>query len=476
MLNKIRDFCLKYKLIFAMAATSILLFLNLIDNGLEWLSISFIILFAFSMNVQEAFCYSMFLSAFSRVGLNFIVGMVACSVSILGRYIFDLVKKRKKAYELPLIMTFAIILIYTFIGMNFEPDGLIEGFLIIYMLGITYFAFVYSKEINVSRCFNSILIGFIVAAAIGFGASELFNAPIDMFVFDGKDHRLQLLSYQMNNITVHAVMQIAYAICSLFNRKRKIWNDIVAILTFVVLGALTLSKAFLLTLVILAVVFVVLMIIKLKKKAILPALVTVAVCVIGAVVCWSYIETVIERLFVTHTDGSLISMITTGRTDSWLHYLEYWGRRTRTIFFGEGLFYPPYDLKGTHNVALYILYRFGVVGLFMVAGLVMAYAKSSERKIKLNLSNWLVLAAWLLLSLEEVVLSDQFAIYLLLGIILLLQESCQTQNKSVKIKKTEEETKALETEMVQESTEAKTAKTSSKKIAKNKLTKTQNKI
>lgn len=470
MLQKIKDFCLKYKLVIAMATTSILLFLNLIDSSLEWLSIAVIILLAFSMNVQEAFCYSMFLSAFSRVGLNFIVGMVACAVSVLGRYIFDLVKKRKKAFELPLIMTFSIVLIYTFIGMNFEPDGLIEGFLIIYMLGITYFTFVYSKEINVARCFNSILIGFIVAAVIGFGASELFNASIDMFVFDGKDHRLQLLSYQMNNITVHAVIQIAYAIYSLFNRKRKVWNDVIAIITFVILGALTLSKAFLLTLAILAVVFVVLMIIKLKKKAIIPALVTISICVIGAVVCWSYIETVIDRLFVTHTDGSLISMITTGRTDSWLHYLEYWGRRTRTIFFGEGLFYPPYDLKGTHNVALYILYRFGVVGLFMIAGLVMAYAKSSERKIKLNLSNWLVLATWLLLSLEEVVLSDQFAIYLFLGIILLLKDSCQNKNENDRMEKTEEKAELVETSKVE------SVEVSSKSKTKNKLTKNKSKI
>ena len=149
MLQKIIDFCLKYKLVIAMAITSVLLFLNLIDSSLEWLSIAVIILLAFSMNVQEAFCYSMFLSAFSRVGLNFIVGMVACAVSVLGRYIFDLVKKRKKAFELPLIMTLAIVLVYMFTDADIVSDGLIMGFLLIYILGITYFAFVYSKEINV---------------------------------------------------------------------------------------------------------------------------------------------------------------------------------------------------------------------------------------------------------------------------------------------------------------------------------------
>ena len=470
MLQKIKDFCLKYKLVIAMAITSILLFLNLIDSSLERLSIAVIILLAFLMNVQEAFCYSMFLSAFSRVGLNFIVGMVACSVSVLGRYIFDLVKKRKKAFELPLIMTLAIVLVYMFTDADIVSDGLIMGFLIIYILGITYFAFVYSKEINVSKCFNSILIGFIVSAVIGFGASELFNASIDMFVFDGKNHRLQLLSYQMNNITVHAVIHIAYAIYSLFNRKRKVWNDVIAIITFVILGALTLSKAFLITIAIIILISFILLIIKLKRKAIIPAGLIILFSIIGVICFWPYIQTVIDRFFVTYSNANLLSKITTGRYEIWIHYLSDWAKYSKITLLGAGLFVPDINNMSPHSVFIFILYRFGVVGLFMIAGLVMAYAKSSERKIKLNLSNWLVLATWLLLSLEEVVLSDQFAIYLFLGIILLLKDSCQNKNENDRMEKTEEKAELVETSKVE------SVEVSSKSKTKNKLTKNKSKI
>ena len=215
MLQKIKNFCLKYKLVIAMAITSVLIFLNLIDESLEWLSIALIILMAFSMNVQEAFCYSLFLSAFSRVGLNFIVGMVACAVSVLGRYIFDLVKKRKTAYIRPLVMTLALLLMYIFTDTKFTSSGIVMGLMIIYILGFVYLFFVYSKEVNVSRCFNAVLTGFIVAAALG-GLSYICGLKIELFEFDGEINRLQLLSYKINNITVHVSVQIAYAIYSIF--------------------------------------------------------------------------------------------------------------------------------------------------------------------------------------------------------------------------------------------------------------------
>lgn len=413
---------------------SLLLFFNLIWPSAQWASLVAIVLFSLACNVTEAVCFNMFLMAFTGVGLNFVVGIIACLISILARYIIDLIKKRKKAYELPLIISFLIILVYSFVNVWFSVDGFIVGMMIIYVIVLAYLVFVYHKEIDIQKSFNFMLLGLVVSIVMVFFSNVVFRKDVAISTFDGTDHRLQLLSLHMNYLSMYSAFELAYSIYSIINKKRKLWIDVVAIILSLVLGILTLSKAFLLLAVLMAIYVIVVLMVKLKKKAIVPISIICVVGVVAIIIGWPFVKSILDRFLVSHTDGSLLSRITTGRIEIWEYYMSRWAKSPKTIFFGVGLFTPEADYKGLHNVFLHLVYRFGVVGVFVIAGLVASYFKSSERKLKINLNNCLLFVVWLLYSLEEVVLNDKFALFLFLGIILMLKESCQTNKEHDKMK------------------------------------------
>ena len=411
---------------------SLLIFLSCIWSFFEWISIASIIAFALVCTVTEAFCLNFFLFAFSGVGLNFIVGIIATLVSVLIRYIIDVVKKRKKIFKWPLLVTALIIFIYSFVGKIKNYAGFEAGMMIIYVFALAYFVFVYHKEINIAKCFNFALLGFVIAAGIS-GLIILFDVEYEIFIYDGKYDRLKLLSYHMNNISIHCVFQVVYSIYSLLNKKRRIWIDICAIIFSLILGVLTLSKAFLLMIAFVVIYAVICMIVKFKKRAIIPFFVTCGICVFLIVVGWSYISSIIDRFFITYSDASLFSMITSGRMEIWNTYRAHIKSSLKNTFIGVGLFANDLYNQLPHSIPLFLLYRFGVVGIVLIGVLVASYIFESKSKLKFTLFNCLLLIVWLLFSLEEIVLSDQFAIYLYISFILLVKDSCQTNNENVKI-------------------------------------------
>ena len=65
----------------------------------------------------------------------------------------------------------------------------------------------------------------------------------------------------------------------------------------------------------------------------------------------------------------------------------------------------------------------------MICLLVISYFKNKESAFKINLFNVVVFALWFVVALEENVLSDQFAIYLMFGIILMLAKKPTTETE-----------------------------------------------
>ena len=148
---------------------------------------------------------------------------------------------------------------------------------------------------------------------------------------------------------------------------------------------------------------------------------------LGIIVCAAiligekYVSTILDRFFLYFKEGSMLNMLTTGRVDVWKGYLKVWRSSPATILFGVGMFSKQPMFSSAHNVWIFLLHRFGLVGIVFIALLIWAYIKESDSKFKISLYNVLVFGLWIVVAIEENVLSDQFAIYLLFGIILMLK-------------------------------------------------------
>ena len=66
--------------------------------------------------------------------------------------------------------------------------------------------------------------------------------------------------------------------------------------------------------------------------------------------------------------ASDMSTFTTGRSDIWVNYFEYFRLNPLTVFFGKGYTNILINEKASHNTLIQIIFQFGIVGsvcLFM---------------------------------------------------------------------------------------------------------------
>ena len=420
-MKKFLNFCSKNKMFLGLGIISILLFLTQLWQPIEWVSAVMIFAFAIICSVSEVFCLNMFLMAFSGVGFQFIVGIVSGLVSLLIKYIIDLKNKKKKVFKLPLILSAIILIVYSVFNYGVDYEGVTFGLMIIYIIALVYFVFVFKKEIDISKCFTYLLCGLVVSVALSVVSLPFDSFNKELYHFDGTYKRFHLLTFHMNNLSIHSMFLIAYSIYSIFNKKRKLWIDIVSIVVALALGIATMSKAFLLITALCLVYLVVCLIEKFKKRSIKYILCLAGVVIVALIVGWRFIDNILNRFFLYFKEGSILNMLTTGRADIWKGYLKEWTSSPAKIFFGVGMFTKQPMFSSAHNVWIFLLHRFGLVGICLIAFLVYAYIKESDSKFKISLYNVLVFGLWFIVSIEENVLSDQFAIYLMFGIILMLK-------------------------------------------------------
>ena len=416
----------KGKYVILAVITALLFFSNLWEPLWIIASVVLVALYA-TCSISEMFCFTMYFELFSSWDLFFVVNLLIAFVSLTVRYIIDVKKKQKEVFVLPLVLSFVITIVFGVIHYEVNLDGFSKGGLFVAMLFVFYYVFIYHKEISLDNCFRFLTLGMIVSSVLGV-ASLLIDSPLRSIIYiDSVGYkRLQLYSFHTNFLALLCLFNVAFYVYKMVNSKGKIWESVICIAISTVLGILTLSKAFLLLFAAIAVYFVVFLIVKYKKhswKFVVP-IVVVAVALVA--VFHEFIGNIIQR-FLAYDTGSIISKLTTGRTRIWSQYVESARSSVLKMLFGVGLFTKDLIAIGPHNVLLFLLYRIGVVGIILMCVLGYSYFKCSKTKLKITLKNCLPILLWIVISLEEMILSERFTYFLLFAIILLIQEKNQKE-------------------------------------------------
>lgn len=444
--SKLKDFYVKYKLFVGLGLVSALLFLCPFFENV-WISVAVILgLFMFSCSVDEIFACIAFMTPFSGLNSLYVVTIIMAMVIVLIKYIIDIVKKKKTIFWFPLLTTL-IIVAFSTIKSFFGDDKHIEtGMLLIFVFALCYFVFVYRKDIKVAKYFNALLLGLLLSAGISLVLSRFEEFKFYIFAYEGYYMRLKMTTFHMNNLALLCIFEFAYSVHSILNKSRKIWIDLVAVVFTTILGVLTLSKVFLIMIAFFVFYFTIALVVKLKTKAIKYLLVLMGLVVVLCIAGKSYIADIFDRMFLYNKGGSIWNEILNGRVDIWKNYLKDFKSCWHNVWFGVGLFKQNFGFD-PHNTYLFVLHRFGIVGICAILVLMISYVMSAKPKLKFDFCKLLLLFTWLMIGLEEVVLSDQFAIYLIFAVMLLFENrekddelKEEIQKNSLEIEKQEKKT------------------------------------
>lgn len=369
----------------------------------------------------------MYLELYTGLYAQYVIGIGAGLLALIVRYIVEVKRGKKRLFKVPLILTTVLVILYSCINYSFNTDGFYSGMNFIYMFYLVYFVFIYHREIKISRCFNYLLIGMLVTAGLSALACLFDNFLIKVSHFDGVYPRVNLFTMHVNFLSMLCLFEIGYSIYSLFHKKRHWVLDVFAIIVSAVLGLLTLSKAFVIIVVGFILYSIICLIIRFKLKSILLCGVVVLILGVFSFAFKTYLSDIFSRFTLYFEDQSMLSQITTGRSGIWADYIDEIFSTPQKAMFGVGLFTTDFYSAGPHNSGIFLLYRFGVVGVILIFVLIASYIRGGKPWFKIRFNNCLMFLTWLFLALEEVVISDKFLIFLLFALIIMFKEQADPE-------------------------------------------------
>ena len=435
-LSKIKTFYLKNKLVIGLA---ILLPLILSCNYVIevcYALLPLVLLFFATCSFKEKMCCMFFFMAFSSVSPFFTGMLVSFILTTFLQYIIDLKNKSKPVYKIPLLLSLIIFVLFTTVFYKVNIWGFYNWALGTGLLFGGYLIFVYRQEIDIKLSFYFLMVGLVLSAILS-GIVYVANIEgYEVLPFDGVYHRARFFTKHTNHLSMFSLFSLSYLLTMFASAKVKTFkemfltkNSIVHILFFVaisVIGFLTMSKTFLVIYVMLCLYLMVLVILKMKTKS-LYIIIPCCLCVVALGFIFNdFIIKLFNRFTVYYTEGTLLTQILTNRDVVWKKYFALSTSSISRILFGAGMLSKGIGIN-PHNVLLYLFFRVGIIGMLLLGTLVWSYVKEAGTKFKVTYKNFLILFVFIVLSMIEMILSDRFFLFLVIGIMLISMQKSETQ-------------------------------------------------
>jgi len=315
------------------------------------------------------------------------VMLAAIMVLLVKTILGSGVKKTIEAVKKPLILLL-VFSVYVFaVGLiwhHVDIKPVLRGIIIPYILLLC--VLLQKDDIEVQKLIYAFGIGVIIAGIVGTGVLPVKNLGkyLKLVHFKAAGIRLtrfQGLTVNPNYFSVDVNMAIAGILAVPLlkkGQKRSIFNFILLSLLLVT-GFLTLSKSFLVGLIMTVILYVLMEIGtgRLKKTLIILG-VLLAIGVIAFIfVNKSYFTAMFAR--ISNADAE--SGFTSGRTKIWSGYLKYLLNRPARLIIGSGAGAGEYDgLSASHSFYIECIYYFGILGCGILIWLLRELLKPEKFK------------------------------------------------------------------------------------------------
>jgi len=338
------------------------------------------------------------------------------------------------------------LIIFSIIHGKISVTGFFNWALVTCLLLFIYYLFIYSKEMDIKKCFLFLFISLCASAVLGVALSPIDEIKLKIYPFDGTYFRLRLFTLNVNHLAMLCLFEIVYVVYEIVNfdivktssfeflKNKFFWIHLSMIVIMAIIGVLSMSKAFLLMLFLVFIYFIIFLIFKLRLKSLA---IIVPIIVLAGGVCLLFKDfgmLLISRFFAYDIWDTFFSKIFSGRTGIWSVYRDHIRGSIFSMLFGSGLMTQDLVAIGPHNVFIYFVFRVGFIGIIMLGTIIYFYAKDSNSKIKLTYKNSLLLIVFIILSLEEMIFSDRFFIFFIIGLLLTLTDKVKKNNENIKKK------------------------------------------
>lgn len=407
--NKFISFYAKNRLVINLVFLSMLYFAHCFWGDMMYVAFPLLLLMVLLDNTRNGLTYLFYSIPFCMMNLyiSAVLFCVCALVYVLKFYAILYFKEKTKPNWL-LVGAVALLLVYCCLPPNRYNGnwamklGMIFGSFAIFGMII--------KKPNVMRLgFNFRIFAVAILVSVVFASTYYFSPYMSQAMTiagGGGRGRFEALMMHPNVFAMVCelvISCIAYFIVS----KRGKWWDWLLLIALTVSGFFTLSKTFL---IIVLVIYFVLAIWMLKEKfstTVIVGSIVLTVLIILGLYYQNIVMIIVNRFVGTfsecHSFADFMNMITTGRYNLWIEYATYLAHNPLVLVFGAGLGAPVLSSLSAHNMFLTGTYSIGLVGMTLIVVvailMILEYRKNCDRLP----SKWILLpvVAMLMLSMVE---------------------------------------------------------------------------
>lgn len=406
--NKLVCFYAKNRLTINLVFLGMLYFAHCFWGDMMYVAFPLLLLMVLFDNNRNGLTYLFFSIPFCMINLYLsAVLFCACALVYLLKFYAVLYFKEKTKPNWVLLVLVGLLIVYCCLPPNRYNGnwgmklGMIFGSFAIFGMVI--------KKPNVVRLgFNIRIFALAILVSVAFASTYYFSPYMSeaMTIAGGGGRgRFEALMTHPNVFAMvceFVIGCIAYFIMS----KRGKWFDWLLLVALTVSGFFTLSKTFM---VIMIVVYLVLAIWMLKENfartVIVGSIVITALIILG--VCYPNIVMIVVNRFVgtfseCHSFADFMNMITTDRYNLWIEYATYLGQNPLVLVFGAGLGAPVLHYFSAHNFILTGVYSVGIVGMLLILAVAIAMIVEYRKNAKPLPSKWIVVPIIVMLMIGMV--------------------------------------------------------------------------
>ncbi len=461
----------KYYEVIGYSILTLFLFLACFFRAFSWVSLVYMIIFAFSLHKTEKilgllFFYNSFKSLFNFniLGTSIVLKKFIGGVLIGIICIFYLIKLIKKQRKLNLKILIPIVLFLIYIALPIHECTIVAWISVMIFFAVLYIVYEERTDISFKYIVRLFSLGLVISCVFALfrSISPLLSRELQVVTI-GPNIRFEGLYAHPNNLAVCCTL----AICSLLILKLKRKISLPEFFGFFVVifacGYSTLSRNFVISTAIGLVLSAIFYLVKNKKKSF--AFIASLIVVIG-IICGIFYQNTsiyINRMqgdFSTHFDkpSSSISkeeasseQSSYNKSDEWYEavlngeitydpgrkelrkeYIKDWSSSAKTILFGRGISRVHIGNLSSHNLVIQELWKVGIIGYLLYLAMILCSINYKKLKlIKRYLFVLMLLIPYIAISIVE----DCNLDYISVSLILMLFGLAETKEKNNSKKK-----------------------------------------
>ena len=381
--NYLKAFFTNKTIVFCVVFTSV----YLVAGFYKWLEIGvpIVALVAFIvLPVQNAFCVFIYSHCFTLSNLGyatmFVVNLVLFCIVMLAKYIIGVKKGRYKVYN-SLIIALSVFVAF-FVLVSFAQILGWEELIYFTYFPLAYFVFAMRKDLNIHQGMAYMLVGLFLSTAL---AGCLMFMPGYTYQIIQSDGRFNGFSNHTNYLYMRALFVLTYYMFRYLNTDLSHLKFILTYCGCAIVVLATMSKTGIAMLLLFTLIFVILYLRGNFKNRIKIVLIFLLVLLIVGAICYKFVLAVIDRFL--SNNGDFWNSLLTGRDDIWLDYLKAITKNPFVFLFGHGLLAEEVFIvaqqttRASHNLYLFLLYRFGIVGIIALGYIFYLFCKELKNDI-----------------------------------------------------------------------------------------------